>query len=325
MTGPALTAVVLVESQRERCERALNALRAQSLIDRMEILLLDFASRDYPPIAGSEDSAVRIIPVETTLGYGGALTVAVDEARAPLVAFVEEHVVVLEGWAQALVDAHKEPCAAVCGEVRPGDLARPLAERIEMVSRHQWSPPARKGESDVLRWQNVCYKRASLMRYRDKLPLYLGSEAILFRQLRNDGERLLIEPKARLIHDHELTWRGFLRGSFHSARLSAANAVEARDLRLFGRLTQTARHLVGAARWPLMLWGRTRSLPQSEQWLPIFYRNLPFVFQYYSVHAVAGSLGVLTGKADSDREFLFYELNEGRLPAERSATNVGEA
>jgi hypothetical protein len=325
MTGPDLTAVVLVQYQRERCARALNALLAQSLIDRMEILLLDFATRDRPPVSGSEHPAVRIIPVESTLGYGGALTVAVDEARAPLVAFVEEHVIVLDGWAQALVDAHKKPCAAVCGEVRPGDLGRPLAERIEMVSRHQWSPPARRGESDVLRWQNVCYKRASLMRYRDKLPLYLGSEAILFRQLRNDGERLLIEPAARLIHDHELSWKGFLRGSFHSARLSAASSVEAREVGIVGRLTQTARHLLGAARWPLILWRRTRSLPHSDQWLPIFYRNLPAVFQYYSVHAVGGFLGVLIGKADSDREFLFYELNEGRLPAERSATNVANA
>ena len=63
MTGPVLTAVVLVDSQRERCARALNALRSQSLIGRMEILLLDFATRDHPPIAGSDDAAVRIIPV----------------------------------------------------------------------------------------------------------------------------------------------------------------------------------------------------------------------------------------------------------------------
>jgi GT2 family glycosyltransferase len=290
----------------------LKSLRAQSLIDRMEILLLDFGTRDHPPVAGSEHAAVRVIPVKRTLGYGGALTIAVNEVRAPLVAFVEEHVVVLDGWAQALVDAHKSPCAAVCGEVRPGDLERPVAQRIEMVSRHRWSPPAQRGESDVLRWQNVCYKRASLLRYGDKLPLYLSSESILFRRLREDGERLLIEPGARIIHDHELTWRGFLRGSFHSARLSAARGVEARELGMFGRLTQTARHLLGAARWPIVLWQRTRSLPDSEQWLPIFYRNLPFVFQYYSVHAVGGFLGVLAGSADSDREFLVYELNEGR-------------
>jgi len=325
MLTPALTAVVLVDSQRERGARALKALCSQSIVERMEILLLDFDTRGRPPLPGSDDPAVRVIRVQTPAGYGAALSLAVREARAPVVAFVEEHVVVLEGWAEALVDAHTGPWAAVCGEVHPGDLDRPLAKRVEMVSRHRWSPPARSGESDLLRWQNVCYKRASLMRFGDQLPLYLSSEGHLFKQLRRDGERLFIEPRARMVHDHELTWNSFLRGSFCSARLSAATAADIRKLSASRRLIEAGRHLLGLLRWPVVLWSRTRMLPDSPQWLRVFYRNLPFVFQYYAVHAVGGVVGVLAGPGDSDREFLDYELNEGRHHRAASQLRVTRA
>lgn len=311
MINAELTVVIMVDSQRERCAWALESLCKQSAVDRMEILLLDFGTPDQPLVRGSEHPAVRRIGADATMGYGRALATAVGEARAPVVAFVEEHVVVLDGWAQALIDAHRGPWAAVCGEIRPGDLDRPVARRIELVSRHRWSEPAQRGESAVLRWQNVCYKRASLMRYADRLPLLLAAESVLFRQLREDGERLFVEPRARMVHAHEHRWGGFLVGSFHSARLGAASA-SGLDPKAFGRLAQAARYLVGAARWPWVLWRRTRSLPHPEQWLPVLYRNLFYVFQYYVVHAVAGALGALTGKGDSDRRFLSCELNADR-------------
>jgi hypothetical protein len=307
-----LTVITMVDSQRERGARALHAFCAQSIVERMEILVVDFGAPDLPPLQGCNHPSVRVLPAEKTMGYGHTLAMAVAQARAPIVAIVEEHVIVLEGWAQALVEAHKGPWAAVGSEMHPGDLDRPASRRIELVSRHHWSVPARRGESPMLRWQNVSYKRASLMRYGDKLPLYLGSESMLFRQMRRDGERLFVEPAARMVHAHEHRWGAFLLGSLHSARLNAARAAVLAGAGPIARLVQAARCLAGAVRWPWVLWRRTRSLPNPEQWMPVFYRSLFFVVEYYAVHALAGALGALAGEGDSDRQFLSYEINEGR-------------
>lgn len=304
----------MVDSQRERCAWALDALCRQSALDRMEILLLDFGTADAPPVQGSSHPAVRLVHADASAGYGAALASAVADARSPVVAFVEEHVIVLEGWAQALIDAHEGPWAAVCGEILPGDLDRAVSRRIELVSRHHWSAPATRGESAILRWQNVSYKRAALIACQDDLPILLSAESMLFRRLREDGHRLFVEPRARMVHAHEHRWAGFLVGSFHSARLSAASAAALDDAGLVGRLALSARCLVGAARWPWVLWRRTASLPQAGIWLREFRRSLPFVFQYYVVHALAGSLGALAGTGDSSRKFLAYELNESRQP-----------
>jgi GT2 family glycosyltransferase len=291
----------MVDSPRERCGWALDALCHQSALDRMEILLLDFGTPDALPVRWSSHPAVRLVRADASAGYGAALASAVADARAPIVAFVEEHVIVLDGWAQALIEAHEGPWAAVCGEILPGDLDRAVSRRIELVSRHHWSAPATRGESAVLRWQNVSYKRATLVAFGDALPTLLSAESVLFRRLRQNGARLFVEPRARMVHAHEHRWLGFLIGSFHSARLSAASAAALDDTGIFGRLALSARCMVGAARWPWVLWRRTASLPQADIWLREFRRSLPFVFQYYVVHALAGSLGALSGTGGSSR------------------------
>jgi len=306
MTDPVLTAVVLVDSQRERGARALEALCAQSIIDRMEILVMDCGGHVHEPLRGSDHPAVRVIRAETAMGYGGVMAMAVAGARAPVVACVEEHVVVLEGWAHALVEAHKGPWAAVCGELHPGTV-----DRVELMGRHHWNVPGRRGESALLRWRNVCYKRASLMRYGDKLPLLLGAESLLFRQLRHDGDRLFIEPEVRVVHAHGHSWRGFVAGSFHCARLDAARAALLSDAGPFERLVQVGKHLAGPVRWPWVLWRRTRSLPHPEQWMPLFYRSLLCMAHYYIVLAAGGAVGALAGEGDSDRQYLSYEINDG--------------
>jgi len=235
---------------------------------------------------------------------------AVAHARAPIVAIVEEHVVVLEGWAEALVKAHDGPWAAVCGELHCADLTDPLARRIEMFGLGPWSTPARRGESEELRWRNVSYKRTSLMRYGEKLPLYLGSESILFRKLRQDGERLWVEPDAKFVHAHGHTWPAFLVETFHATRLNADREAKLLELTWVGRLLCAARKIAGAVRWPWVIWRRTQLRPQAEGWTKTFYGNFFFVLEYCAVSAMGGVVGALAGEGDSERQFLSFEINE---------------
>jgi hypothetical protein len=60
MPRPDLTVVTLVEPQRERCAWAIQATCGQSIIDRMELLLLDFGEDGQPPVRGSDHPQVRV-------------------------------------------------------------------------------------------------------------------------------------------------------------------------------------------------------------------------------------------------------------------------
>lgn len=326
MVAPRLSVITMVDEQRERSARALEALLAQSLPGEMEILLVDFGGADETKVRGSDHPAVRVVRPPRGSGHGQALALAVELARAPLVAFVEEHVIVLDGWAEALVLAHEGPWAAVSSEMHPSDLDRPVARRIELVSRNTFSAPAARGEALTLRCQNICYKRARLIELGTRLPLFLSNEGLLLKQLRRQGERLFVESRARMVHAHEKQWGPFLVASFHSARLSAAAAVELSGPARQRRFGELVRHATGALRWPFTLWRRTRSLPNAERWLPVFYRNLPHVFSYYGAHALGGILGSLAGMGPSSSEILKYELNAEREPPDtRAAESAGRA
>ncbi len=310
---PALSVAIAIDRERDRAAIALESVLSQSIISRLEVLILDAGHARFSPIRGAAHPAVRVLPVTDGAGYGDALTLGVRQARAPIVAFLEEHVQVFPGWAEAIVAAHEGLWAAVGGEVHPGHLDRLAARVVELVSRHNWSAPAQRGEAIVLRWQNVSYKRDQLLRYGDRLPLLLQAEGTLFMQLRADGERLFIEPAAKLIHAHELSWSVFLSGSFLSSRMATACAVK-----LSGEegMRKLAGALLGPVRWPLVLLRRTRSLPDRATWERRFWLYLPFVLLYYSTVAVGTLCGLAFGIGGSDRQFFNAEANSVRkVPA----------
>jgi hypothetical protein len=314
--SPELSVVFMIDGQRRRAVWAVHAVLEQRDVD-LEVLLFDFGHTDHPPLAGSEDPRVRTIPSTRGAGYGDTLAAAAHAARAPIVAFVEEHVVVRPGWARAIRRAHDGPWAAVCGEVEPGDLSSPNSLRQELVSRNVWSTPARDGESILLRWQNVSYKRELLLGYGDRLPRLLDAEGTLFRQLRADGHRLAVAADAHMVHAHEESWLGFLVGSFHSNRLAAARGVEHAGGRIVDRLRGAVAAGIGPLRWPLVLLERTRALPDRETWLAVLRANLVHVLAYYAVTGAAGLAGALLGAGDSAVKFLEYELGEPRRTPER--------
>ncbi len=57
--NPALSVLLVVEQLRRRAQRSLNALLAQTAIDRMEILVVDMAPNDGPPLECAEAAPVN--------------------------------------------------------------------------------------------------------------------------------------------------------------------------------------------------------------------------------------------------------------------------
>ena len=309
-TAPVISVVILLDGQRRRGGLCLASVLAQSIAESLEVLLLDLGHDRFEPIEGADHPSVRVIPISPNTGYGATLAQGVDQARSPIVAFVEEHVQVFPGWAEGLIAAYDEPWAAVCGEVYPGDLERFVARLIELVGRHDWSAPAKRGEATVLRWQNVSYRRDVLLRYKDRLPLLLQSEGALFQQLRADGEGLFIAPDAKFIHAHELSWISFLKGSYYSTRLATASLVQVSGK---SRGRKLAAALVGPLRWPLVLLRRTRSISEASLWERRFWMYAPFIVQYYSIVALSTVVGLFFGPGDCARRFLDFEANAPRL------------
>lgn len=308
---PVISVIVMVDGQRRRGERCLQSLLGQSIIEDMEVLLLDFAPPDVPPLTGSNHPAVRTVKMDYATGYGPARALAVRMARAPIVAFLEEHVVARPGWAEALVRAHRADWAGVGPEVHNPGPGKFVNDLIFLAGYGGWAPPLASGESHLIPGQNSAFKRDVLVLYDPELDRLLEADILLQWRLRADGYKLLHAPEAKVEHASERGLGTIMMGYYLVMRHFAPLRAEIyhwspvkRALRLLftplGPFYRTAKLLVHLA--------RRRS--------PHFWRALAGAGVVFCAHiggAAGEAVGLLAGISTHDIRFLKYEMNVDRI------------
>jgi hypothetical protein len=216
-----MSVILMVDRERERGARCLRSILGQSIIDRLEVLLIDLAPA-AASLAGSDHPRVEVLRLPSSMSWGALNAAAVLRTRAPIVAFIEEHCVALPGWAESLVRAHEGPAAGVTGERNDFAPDQTLAQLLHLLDHGPWSAPATAQATTSLPDGNVAYKRDILMRYRDRLDVYLHCEGLLHKQMIKDGLTLRVEPAARYQHEYDDSvtesvarwfWQGYLIGA----------------------------------------------------------------------------------------------------------------
>jgi GT2 family glycosyltransferase len=307
---PRLSVILMVDRQRERAEACLRNILGQNLKKGIEILLLDFASASAPPLLAARNSAVRTIKLDYSTGYGQARGLAVRCARAPVVAFIEEHVAVCPGWAEAMLKAHRGDWAGVGPEVHNPTPGQGLSDIIYLTGFSAWVPPLTAGESPLLPGHNSTFKRDILLRYGSELDRLLEADILLQWRLRADGYRFYQTPEARIEHTSEGSLRTLMRGYYLVMRSFAPLRAEhfgwspvKRGLRLMltplGPFYRTSRVLTCLVR-----------LRSSYFWKAL--SGLWAVWGAHVAGAAGEAVGLLAGISAHDRRFLIYEMNADR-------------
>ena len=310
---PVMSVVVMVDRQRQRGERCLRSILDQNIVSQLEILLLDFASTELPPLAGSDHPSVRVVPMNYATGFGGSRVLGVRMARAPIVAFLEEHVTVRPGWAEATVQAHQHEWAGVGPQVHNPAPGHSFTELIYLMGFGPWAPPMPSGESQQICNHNSAYKRDLLLRYHADLERLLESDILLQWRLREDGYKLFQTSAAQIEHATEMALPTIMVGYYWVMRFFAPLRAEIyhwSPLRRLLRLLLTplapfyraTRLIVGLA--------RRRS--------PYFWTALRGAGVMIVAHlggAAGEAVGLLAGRPPSDHRFLLYEMNTERASA----------
>ena len=191
--------VVIVTDCYQTIRKTIRHLRAQTVRDRLEIVIVA-PSADKLGIVESELKdflQVRVVEVRTIRSLCWARAPGLREASAPLVALVESHSYPHPGWAEALIEAHRQPWAAVgpaIGNANPGSM---ISWANLLLEYGPWLEPATAREIDHLPGHNSSYKRGILLDYGPELEAMLESESVLHWDLRAKGYRLYLEPKAK--------------------------------------------------------------------------------------------------------------------------------
>ena len=307
---PEMSVVLLIGGQRARAERSLRSLVAQSEIDRMEVLLVDYCAGRAPPIAGSEHPAVRCFEKGQLEPYGRIRAEAVRLARGPVIAFLEEHCVALAGWAEAVIQAHHQGWDGVGPEIHNGNPGVGVSDAIALMNYVHWLPPAHPGEADLLVGNNTSYRRGALLDYPGDLERLMACDPLLQWKLAEAGWRLAVEPAVKVAHWNEVEVRAIARGYYLWNRMFAplrAGLFHWSPLRVFLRcLLLPAVPIVRTIKlgWTAL----RRSPPMARE----FVRALPVILAAQTAAAIGQAAGWILGPGDAETSFLEYELEQAR-------------
>jgi hypothetical protein len=304
-TQPALTAALVVGANRTRAEKALRSLLLQDGIDEIEVLVVDCVPPGTPRMAGCDHPSVRVLPIPPPAVFGGLRAEAVRQARAPVIAFMEEHCLALTGWVRAQLKAHQGPWAGVGGEVYNANPGIGFSNITHLSSYTDWLPGESRREVVMLPGHNTSYKRAVLLRYDANLEDLLMSETTLQWRLAQDGYKLLFEPGVRFAHNNEARPESWLEYYYWSRYLGATRVAEFH--------WPGWKRLAYSMLWPVIPWLRLARLfrhvlRRSPRRLWTLMWNSPILMVGLHFATLGQAVGVLFGAGRVALRFTDYEL-----------------
>jgi hypothetical protein len=216
--------------------------------------------------------------------------IGLRRARGRVVALLEDHGTPSPGWCDAVLDAHKEPFAAVGGAVENG-VDRLLNWAVYYCDFGRYQNPLPKGPSEFLSDSNVSYKRDALASVKG-MWFEAFHETSVNWKLRDMGETLVIEPKM-VVHQTRRTLRLLpaLRERYVWGRSFAGTRASE---------TTLARRAVFASLsflLPFVLTLRIVSqVLRKRRRLDRLFLSLPLIFLLETIWSVGEFMGYVTGR-----------------------------
>ena len=301
-----MSVVLLTPGGYDTIRRTIKHLRAQTVRDRLEIVIVAPAASglglDRRELA--DFFGVQVVEVGPILSTAAARAAGIQKAGAPIVALGEDHCFPAPDWAEALIAAHRQPWAVVGPVVANANPGTAISWANHLVEYGPWTEPAVPGPVEFLPGHNSAYKQPLLLEYGPELAAMLEAECFLHQDLREKGHQVYFEPRARTCHlnySNPLSW---IPAHFYGSRLFASARVR------YGRWGLKERLAYGGAAVliPLVrlrrLWAKARTTLGARRFL----RLLPVVGAVLVVSAVGEMAGYLSGPGRSVQELSRLEF-----------------
>jgi hypothetical protein len=216
MAAPDLSIVVaIIAGGREATASCLEALEAGVKAHRVECIVpydsrldgvADLASR-FPWVEflnARSDIDAEAFGASSREHHDILRAAGLRRARGGIVALLEDHGTPSPDWCAAVLDAHREPVAAVGGAVENG-VDRLLNWAVYFCDFGRYQNPLPKGPAEFLSDSNVAYKREALASVKD-LWFDAFHETSVNWKLRERGNQLVLEPRM-VVHQTRQTLR----------------------------------------------------------------------------------------------------------------------
>jgi hypothetical protein len=307
---PVMSVVLATPDCYETIRKTIRHLRTQTVKHQLEIIIVA-PSASLLHLNESElreFCQVRVVEVGPVTSIGSANAKGIRQARAPIVALAEDHAFPAPGWAEALIDAHRHPWAAVGAVIRnPNDPKNVIAWADVLIGFGEYLAPGESGVVERLPGNNSSYKQEVLLEYGPDLETMMETESLIHKDLRQKGHQLYLESAAQVSHLNFERVSSFLRVKYLSGRIFGA--ARARGWSLLYRLL----YACGTPLIPLVRYRRLKkhwnSLRQSTK-LP--WGVMPMAWCGLLVSATGEMIGCCLGPGQAVEKRAQFEFH--RVP-----------
>ena len=303
--GPDLSVIVVVSPGAATMHRVLECLRAQTIRDRIELVIVDMQETPLP------DGFFGVTTVATAPEHTPEtrLAAGIRAATAPVLALLEDHAFPEPRWAESLLKAHRgswSVVGAVAMNANPDSL---LSWTNFLLSYGKWSEPAKWGETQEVSVHNMSIKRAALADLDGDLAGMFSREGGLLPRLRACGHRFYLEPGARYHHANPSLLSSTAELRFNAGRLYGARRSALGQWSVGRRLMYVA----GAPLIPFVRLARLhRELFAAGRHRDLVPRVFPALLLGLALDAAGQMVGYLTGAGRSERTLAAFEADRVR-------------
>ena len=291
--SPELSVVVPSVNGFDDLGPCLAALDAERRRTSLEALVVDRCGEAVRARIRHEHAWVRLIEADPRTTIPDLRAMAFAAARAPVVAVIEDHVLVPPGWADQLLLAQRQGLTVVGGSVRNAATERTVDWAAFLCEYSHLLPPLTAGPVMSITGNNTAYRRDLLERFRDAVTSGRW-ENHLHETLRAHGEQLYCRPEIEVRHKKHYTVREYTAQRYLYARSYAAARVQGRPAFV------AAAYGLAATLLPPVLLGRiVKNAWSRPAYRGVLGRSLPLLTVFVTAWAAGEMVGAWRGPGDS--------------------------
>ena len=310
-SSPDISVILVTLDHYERIRKAIKYIRSQTVRDRLEIVIvapsLDELGLDVSEL--KDFLQFHVVEVGEIKSTGESIAAGVHKACAPVVIYVEEHAYPEPGWAEALINAHRKPWAAVGAMLSNANPGSMISWASLFTDFGPWIDQLFAIETIGLAPHQTSYKRSVLLEYGTELGAMLEVETILHWDLISKCYRLYLEPAAKVNHLNPSLLSSYLGAEFHGGRLFGAARARYGRWSLWRRLL----YIGGIPLIPII---RFRRVLNQIRRTKLKTNLLPSILPALIMGIISHSLGEFTayafGVGDAPKRRLTFELSRSR-------------
>ena len=313
--SPAISVLLVVGPLRRRAQRSLNALLAQTALDQMEIVVVDMAPSDKSTLEYAGAAPVKYVRRPDLKLWSEGRYEGLKQAEAPIIASIEDHAYAAPKWAEAVLEAHQGPWAAV-GYAFVNANPQTYLSRACLVNDYgPWMHPTGGGSTDFVPGHNISYRRDVLESFGENLKELFALDFSVQAAIRERGLPMYVEPGAIVAHENFTRVRDMIGVHVAYSRLLAGRRVKVGHWSLVRRLVYAALVPLGSPAVAAVRYVRSIA-PRRQMWSPAL-KAIPLFIVTRMFSSLAESISYLFGSGSAELEVMSYwEMNAVRSTAD---------